>query len=196
MDNRIAQQINFILEIDKLKNILRQNKIADNSRPENTAEHSWHIAMMAIILAEYALPETDLLRAIQMLLIHDIVEIDAGDVFCYDTLALQGKSERERQAASRLFGLLPDDQGKFLLQLWLEFEETATPTAKYAAALDRLQPLFLNQKTYGGTWVKHDIKRSQVMQRVAAVQEGIPPLWSVVREIIETCVEAGYLKAV
>jgi putative hydrolase of HD superfamily len=195
MDNRLSQQINFILEIDKLKNILRQNKIADNSRQENTAEHSWHIAMMAITFAEYAAPETDLLRAIQMLLIHDIVEIDAGDVFCYDETANQGKHEKEMQAASRLFGLLPEDQSKPLLQLWLEFEETATPTAKYAAALDRLQPLFLNQQTQGGTWVKHGIKRSQVLQRVAPIQEGAPPLWSAVQEILETCIQAGYLKA-
>jgi putative hydrolase of HD superfamily len=196
MNHRIAQQIHFIVEIDKLKNILRQTNITDNSRAENSAEHSWHIALMATIFAEYAPPQTDILRAIQMLLIHDLVEIDAGDTFCYDIEANQDKHEREIQAAHRLFGLLPDDQGKALLNLWLEFEKTETPTAKYAAALDRLQPLFLNQQNRGGTWIKHGINSHQVMQRVAPIQEGVPSLWPAVQEVIESCIAAGYLKAV
>lgn len=191
-NNRLAQQIQFIIEIDKLKNILRQTLLTDESRRENSAEHSWHLAMMAIVLAEYA-PSTDidLLRVIKMLLIHDLVEIDADDTFCYDLQANQNKAAREVEAATRLFGMLP--QGVELRELWQEFEEKQTLEAQFAAALDRLQPLLHNQQTRGGTWRIHGISRDQVLQRMYPVKDGAPALWQLVEKAIEDAVAAGYL---
>ena len=193
MDSRLHQQMQFVIEIDKLKNVLRQTRLTDNSRQENSAEHSWHLAVMAIVLAEYAPPEVDLLRAIKMLLLHDLVEIDAGDTFCYDAAGNQDKAAREEKAAQRLFGSLPAEQGKQLWSLWAEFEATQTATAQFAAALDRLQPLLHNQQNQGGTWKLHNISKNQVMQRVAPVQK-IPELWSLVEQILAEGVAAGYLK--
>jgi putative hydrolases of HD superfamily len=190
---RLTQQIAFIIEIDRLKQILRQTYITDNSRPENTAEHSWHIALMATVLLEYAPPGTDLLQATKMLLIHDIVEIDAGDTFAFDEAGNLNKAEREELAADRIFGLLPADQGSELRSLWNEFEAQQTPTAQFAAALDRLQPLFLNQQNQGGTWRKYSITRDRVEARMRPVAVGAPELWAVVEAAIEECVAAGYL---
>ena len=191
--SRLTQQIAFIVEIDRLKQILRQTYISDQSRPENTAEHSWHIALMATVLMEYAPPGADLLRATKMLLIHDIVEIDAGDTFAFDEVGNQTKVEREEQAAERLFGLLPPDQNSELRSLWNEFEAQQTPTAQFAAALDRIQPLLLNQQNQGGTWRKFGIRRDRVIERMRSVEVGAPALWSMVEEAIEECVAAGYL---
>lgn len=192
--NRLAQQIQFIIEIDKLKQVLRQTLLTDGSRRENSAEHSWHLAMMAIVLAEYAPQGVDLMCAIKMLLLHDLVEIDAGDTFCYDVQGNESKAQREAQAALRLFGLLPADQGTALRSLWEEFEAQETPTAKFAAALDRIQPLLHNQQTQGGTWRIHAVTRDKVMKRVAPVETGAPELWVFVEQLIEDCVTAGYLK--
>ncbi|NJM69741.1 MAG: HD domain-containing protein [Scytonema sp. RU_4_4] len=194
--SRLTQQIQFIIEIDKLKQILRQTLLTDGSRQENSAEHSWHLAIMAVVLAEYAPEEVVLLRAIKMLLIHDLVEIDAGDTFCYDLQGNESKAQREAQAALRLFGLLPADQASELRLLWEEFEARETPTAKFAAALDRIQPLLHNQQTQGGTWRIHGITRDQVMKRVAPVETGAPQLWLFVQQLIEDCITAGYLKDV
>lgn len=194
-NNRLTQQIQFILEIDKLKHILRQTLLTDSSRRENTAEHSWHIAIMAIILSEYAPPETDISRAIKMLLIHDIVEIDAGDTFCYDIQANLNKAQREIEAANRIFGLLPNDLESELREIWEEFEQQNTPTAKFAAALDRIQPFLHNGQTKGGTWRLHNISREQVMKRMAPVEEGTPELWDTIQQMINDFAEAGYLKA-
>lgn len=191
--NRLSQQIAFIIEIDRLKQILRQTYLADRSRPENTAEHSWHIALMATLLIEYAPPEADLLHATKMLLIHDIVEIDAGDTFAFDEVGNQSKAEREEQAAERIFGLLPTDQGNELRSLWNEFEAQQTPTAQFAAALDRIQPFLLNQQNQGGTWRKYGIRRDRVIERMRPVELGTPALWSMVMEAIEEGVVAGYL---
>lgn len=194
MQNKLAQQIQFIIEIDKLKSILRQTLLTDESRRENSAEHSWHLAMMAIVLSEYAAAEdVDLLRVIKMLLIHDLVEIDAGDTFCYDVQANQNKAAREFQAANRLFGLLPESQGAELKSLWQEFEAQQTTEAQFAAALDRLQPLLHNQQTRGGTWRLHGITRNQVRQRMHPVKAGAPALWQLVEQVIEDAVTAGYL---
>ena len=193
MDSRLYQQIQFIIEIDKLKNILRQTRLTDNSRQENSAEHSWHLAIMAIVLAEYAPPNVDGLRAIKMLLIHDLVEIDAGDTFCYDVQGNFHKAVKEEKAATRLFGLLPPEQGKELQDIWQEFEAFETATARFAVALDRLQPLLQNQQNHGGTWRIHGITKNQVMQRMAPVKEVLPTLWLLVEEIIEDCIAAGYL---
>ncbi len=196
MPNRLHQQIQFILEIDRLKQILRQTLLTDSSRRENSAEHSWHLAMMAFVLAEYAPSGTDLLQAIKMLLIHDIVEIDAGDVSCYDVQSNLDKSEREQQAADRIFGLLPPDQAAELRALWDEFETRTTPTAQFAAALDRIQPILHNRQTQGHSWQIHGVKQAQVMQRLAPVETGAPQLWEYMQQLIDECIEAGYLTTV
>jgi putative hydrolases of HD superfamily len=193
-NNRLQQQIQFILEIDRLKQVLRQTLLTDNSRRENSAEHSWHLAIIAIVLAEYAPSGVDLSQAIKMLLIHDLVEIDAGDTFCYDLQGNESKAQREAQAALRLFGLLPADLETELRALWEEFEAQESPTAKFAAALDRIQPLLHNQQTQGGTWRIHGVRRDRVMKRVAPVETGAPELWSFVQQLIEDCVGAGYLQ--
>jgi putative hydrolase of HD superfamily len=192
--DRLAQQIEFILEIDRLKQILRQTLLTDGSRRENSAEHSWHIALMAVVLSEYAPVGTDLFRAVKMLLIHDLVEIDAGDTFCFDVQGNQNKAEREEQAADRLFGLLPPEQGQELRQLWDEFEAQATVTAQFAAALDRIQPLLHNRQTQGGTWRIHNITQDRVMKRMQPIAIGTPDLWEFVQQTIETCVAEGYLE--
>lgn len=196
MDSRLTQQLQFIIEIDQLKQVIRQTRLMDNSRSENSAEHSWHLAMMAIVLAEYApSADVDLLRAIKILLVHDLVEIDAGDTFCYDLVSYQDKAVREAAAAARLFGLLPEEQRVELLSLWQEFEAGETDTAKFAVALDRLQPLLHNQQTQGGTWRLHSISSDRVLERVRPIQQGIPSLWSIVQQVISDCVAAGYLKS-
>jgi len=192
--SRLTQQIQFIIEIDQLKQVLRQTLLNDGSRRENSAEHSWHLAMMVIVLAEYAPQGVTLLSAIKMVLVHDLVEIDAGDTFCYDVQGNESKAQREAQAALRLFGLLPADQASELRSLWEEFEAQQTPTAKFAAALDRIQPLLHNQQNRGGTWLIHGITRDQVMKRMAPVETGAPELWLFVQQVIEDCVAAGYLK--
>lgn len=193
-NHRLEQQIQFIVEIDKLKKILRQTTLTDGSRQENSAEHSWHLAMMVIVLADYAPVGTDLLRALKMVLVHDLVEIDAGDTFCFDLQGNQDKAEREAIAATRLFGLLPEDQGVELREIWQEFEAQHTPTARFAAALDRLQPLLQNQQTQGGTWRTHRITRDRVLWRVNPIQDGAPALWPFVLQVIDECVATGYLQ--
>lgn len=193
MNPRLQQQITFICEIDRLKTVLRQTWIMDSSRQENSAEHSWHLALMAIVLAEYAPEGVDLMRVIQQLLVHDLVEIDAGDTFCYDAAAHWDKAAREAQAADRIFGLLPPEQRDEVRALWEEFEAQATPTARFAAALDRLQPLLHNQQTAGGTWKQHGIHEGQVFHRMKQVAEGAPQLWPWVQQVIADCVEAGFI---
>jgi putative hydrolase of HD superfamily len=194
MNQRLQQQINFVIEIDRLKTVLRQTLLMDSSRQENSAEHSWHLALMALTLAEYAPAGADIQRAMHQVLIHDLVEIDAGDTFCYDQAAHQDKAEREQQAAERIFGLLPEPYNQNLRQLWDEFETQSTPTARFAAALDRLQPLLHNWQTQGGTWKQHNIHRDQVMQRIAPIETGAPELWPFVLELVQDCVQAGYLR--
>ena len=194
LTDRLVQQMQFVVEIDKLKQVLRQTLLTNGSRRENSAEHSWHIALMAIVLSEYAPEPIDLLHVMKLLLLHDLVEIDAGDTFCYDDQGNQSKEDRETQAADRLFGLLPPDQAIAFRELWDEFEAQTTPAAKFAAALDRLQPLLNNQQTAGHTWKLHDVTSDQVLQRMAPIQTGAPELWSVVQQVIDDCIAAGYLK--
>jgi putative hydrolases of HD superfamily len=183
--SRLEQQLTFILEIDKLKSVIRQTLLCDSSRRENSAEHSWHLAMMAMLLTEYAAGPVDVMHAMKMVLVHDIVEIDAGDVFAYDAAGNVGKVDREKLAAERIFGLLPDEQGRELRELWEEFEARATPEAKYANALDRLQPLLHNSRTQGGTWGIHKVNRKQVMWRMDPVREGMPEVWPMVLKIVD-----------
>lgn len=191
---RLAQQMQFVLEVDQLKRVLRQTLLTDGSRQENSAEHSWHIALMAIALIEYAPPGVDLLHVIRMLLLHDLVEIDAGDTFCYDVQGNASKAEREQQAADRLFGLLPPDQAGEFRAAWDEFEAQETPAARFAAALDRIQPLLNNWHTEGHTWQKHGVRRPQVMQRMQVIETVSPELWAYVQQILDDCVAAGYLQ--
>ena len=193
-DSRLSQQIQFIVEIDKLKGVLRQTLLTDSSRRENSAEHSWHLAMMAMLLSEYAPAPVNVLQVIKMLLIHDLVEIDAGDTFCYDVQGNLGKAEREKQAAARLFGQLPVEQGIELRSLWEEFEAQQTPEAQFATALDRLQPLLHNQQTAGGTWRIHGITLDKVIERMKPIKTGAPQIWLLVEQILEESVKAGYLK--
>jgi putative hydrolase of HD superfamily len=191
---RLTQQIQFVLEIDKLKRVLRQTLLTDSSRRENSAEHSWHLAMMAIALSEYAPVPVDLAHVIKLLLLHDLVEIDAGDTFCYDMQGNQDKAEREQMAADRLFGLLPADQAHDFRALWDEFEAAETPEAKFARALDCIQPLLHNWQTQGGTWRLHNVARSQVLQRMQPVKVVSPDLWHLVEQIIDEAIAAGHLQ--
>lgn len=194
-DTRLDQQLAFVIEIDRLKTIYRQTVlIADPSRYENDAEHSWHLAIMAALLLEHAAkPGLDLLRVIKMVLAHDIVEIDAGDTFCYDDEAHHDKAEREQKAADRIFALLPENQAREMRALWEEFEARETPEARYAAALDRLQPLLHNYNTQGAAWKKHHVRMEQVLSRNAHMRDGAPELWAYAEALIRDAVDKGYL---
>ena len=191
--DRLNRQIDFLLEIDQLKQVLRQSLLTGDRRRENDAEHSWHLCIMAVVLAEYAADEFDLLRTLKMLLIHDLVEIDAGDTFAYDTEAHADKEEREQKAAERIFKLLPSDQARELRDLWDEFELRQTPEARYAAALDRLQPMLLNFHTGGAGWRRHGIRKDQVIEYNRHMKDGAPALWTCARDMIERAVEEGIL---
>lgn len=191
--DRLSQQVAFIIEIDKLKSVLRQTLITDGSRRENSAEHSWHLAVMAPLLAEYAPEPVDVSRAIRMVLVHDIVEIDAGDTFAYDAHGNESKAERELQAAERIFGLLPEDQQREYRALWEEFEVRATADARFANALDRLQPLLNNYRTQGGTWRIHKLNRAQVIKRMEPVREFLPSVYPIVEEYLSDACARGWL---
>lgn len=178
--DRFERQLQFIIEVDKLKTVLRRTLLTDGSRRENSAEHSWHIALMAPLLAEYACEPVDVGRVMRMLLVHDIVEIDAGDTFAYDANGNADKEARERRAADRLYGLLPEDQARDLREAWQEFEAAESAEARFAHALDRLQPLLLNLHHQGGTWRTHGITREQVLERMRPIETTCPGLWSFV----------------
>jgi putative hydrolases of HD superfamily len=195
MDNeRLRQQLDFIVEIDKAKNIFRQTYLMDGKRFENDAEHSWHLGIMAFLLLEHAAePGLDVFRVVKMVLAHDLVEIDAGDTYCYDEEAGKDKAARELAAAERIFGLLPPDQGAELRALWDEFEATETPESRYAGALDRLQPLLHNYLTDGRAWRAHGISRAQVIARCHPIATGAPALWKYAEELIDSAVDKGYL---
>jgi putative hydrolase of HD superfamily len=193
--DRLQKQLRFLRELDKLKSVSRRTSLIDRSRLENSAEHSWHLGTMAVTLAEYAPAGTDIARAVEMLLVHDVVEIDAGDTFAFDTAAHVDKEEREALAANRLFGLLPDDDAHRLRALWDEFEEGETPTARFANALDRFQALLMNDAPGdGGTWRIHGVTRSQVLARMAPIEAGAPGLWPVVVDTVERAVRNGHVR--
>ncbi|HEX2466028.1 MAG TPA: HD domain-containing protein [Thermoanaerobaculia bacterium] len=193
--DRLGAQIQFILEIDKLKSVLRRTWILDRSRRENSAEHSWHLAVMAVLLAEYGPPGLDLTRVLKMVLVHDLVEIDAGDTFCYDQTAVLDQNERERRAADRLFALLPQDLAAELRGLWEEFDARASPDARFAAALDRLQPVLHNYTTGGGTWREHSVTRDQVVARNQPMGDGAPDLWEYAKSLIDDAVARGLIES-
>ncbi len=192
---RLEQQLAFSTELDKLKNILRQSLLMDASRRENSAEHSWHLATLAIVLVEHAAEPVDLTRVLKMLLVHDVVEIDAGDTFAYDTVNVATQHEREQRAADRIFGLLPAEQANELRSLWEEFEHRETAESKYANALDRLQPLMQNFYSGGLSWKKHGVTREQVLGRMEAVRIGLPQVWPTVMKIIDDACADGMVKA-
>ena len=191
MNDRLQQQIAFLLEIDKLKQIFRQTYLLDETRKENDAEHSWHFAMFAMILAEYAPEPMDVLKAIKMALVHDIVEIDAGDTYLYDEVGKADKAEREEKAADRIFAILPADQALELRALWDEFEAKETPEAKFAGAIDRFQPFLHNCNTKGRAWQEHGITADRVLESNSHVAVGAPVLWEQVNLLIDEMVAQG-----
>lgn len=189
--DRLARQMRFALEIDKLKNVLRRTYVTESGRAENSAEHSWHIVLMAVALSEHSnFPRLDVLRVIKMLLIHDVVEIDAGDTFGYDTAGHADKREREVKAAERIFGLLPPDQATDFRALWEEFEASETPEAKFALAMDRVQAVMLNIAADGGAWKEHGISVERILERNAAIGEGAPSVWDAIKLEIEAVMGA------
>lgn len=193
-DPRFIQQMTFLLELDKLKNIYRQTLVLHEDRAENDAEHSFHLAIMASVLAEHAAEPVDVLRTMQMVLIHDVVEIDAGDTYCYDAEGYRDKAEREKKAADRLFSLLPEDQAARYRGLWEEFEARRTPEARFANALDRIQPMVLNFQKGGISWKKHGITTRQVQERnVAVTTDGSPAIGELANAIIRAAQDAGML---
>lgn len=193
MNERLEKQKEFILEIDKAKNIFRQTHLSGHGRRENDAEHSWHMALMAFLLMEHANEEVDILRVIKMILIHDLVEIDAGDTYAYDVTGNQTKRAREEAAADRIFGMLPKDQEHELRRLWEEFEENETPEAMYAHVMDNFQPLMLNDSNDGGDWKKRGIKKSQVLKRNEKTADGSKAIWECMELMINKNVEDGNL---
>jgi len=194
MNDKLKGQLDFLIEADKMKSILRQTLLIDKSRCENDAEHSWHIALMAMTLAEYAPFEINLDRVIRMALVHDLVEIYAGDTFAYDTAGYQSKDERENEAADKLFSLLPVEQGCVYRTLWEEFDAMQTPDAIYASAIDRLQPFINNSLTDGHTWVQHGVTVDQIYKRMAIVKEALPALWEFIENVIDENLKSGRIK--
>ncbi len=190
---RLEQQIQFIREIDKVKNIYRQTYLADGQRKENDAEHSWHIALMAVLLKEYV-PEADITKVMIMVLIHDLVEIDAGDTYAYDPVGAETKREREVQAAERIFGILPTDQEGFYRELWEEFEDYKSPEAKYAHLLDNLQPLILNDAAEGKSWAEHEVKKSQIYKRNEKIEDTSLKIWRYIQDVVDRHIQQGNIK--
>ncbi|RPK29609.1 HD domain-containing protein [Paenibacillus xylanexedens] len=193
MSESLQDQIQFLIEIDKLKTIERKTRIMHGVRLENDAEHSWHLAMMALVLQSHANKDVDMLKVIKMLLVHDLVEIDAGDTFAYDTVGHTDKYDRELKAAHRLFGMLPKAQAEELLQLWLEFEAKQTPEAQFASSLDRLQPIIHNHQNEGDTWQKYNITSDQVLNRNREIANGSETLWEYAQQLIQKSVDQGIL---
>lgn len=195
--SRLEQQLEFLRVVDALKRVDRMTRLiqrsGETSRRENSAEHSWHLALMAMMLIEHANEPVDLARVLQMILVHDIVEIDAGDTFVYDAAAMIGKAEREQQAAERIFGMLPDDQKAEILALWHEFEARETPEAKYASALDRLAGMLPNAANNGGTWNEHQVTVEQVTRRNESIATGSDVLWDHARQWIHAVHAAGLI---
>lgn len=191
MDGRLSRQLAFIVELDKLKQVLRRTSLIGESRAENSAEHSWHLGVMAAVLAEHAPEPVDMERTVAMLLVHDVVEIDAGDTFAFDVAANADKEEREQRAADRLFGLLPADQTALVRSLWDEFEEGRTPEARFANALDRFHALLQNVHNGGGTWKQHGITPERILVRMEPIREGAPGLWPYVLQVVAEVAEGG-----
>ena len=195
MDERLKRQLDFALEIDKEKNILRQTHLSEHGRRENDAEHAWHMAIMAYLFIEHSNESVDIAKVMLMCLIHDIVEIDAGDTYAYDEEGKKTQAARERKAADRIYGMLPEEQGKKMYDLWLEFEAQETPEAKFARTMDNIQPMMLNAATDGKAWVEHSVQLSQILGRNAHTAEGSETLWEYAREnFIQPHLDAGHIR--
>ncbi len=192
--NGLLKQIEFIKEIDKIKYIQRRTCLLNSDRPENDAEHSWHLALMAIALSEHANKPVDILKVIKMVLIHDIVEIDSGDVFVYDKSKSHKNTEEEFAAAKRIFGLLPENQAKELIDLWKEFEDGETDDAKFAKSLDKLEPLLQNFSNNGGTWDKYNVTYNEVYTQKKSINKGSDTLWEYAENLLNESVDKGILK--
>lgn len=194
LSDKLLQQIEFIKEIDKIKYIQRRTKLFNSDRPENDAEHSWHLALMAIVLLEHANQSVDLLKVVKMVLIHDIVEIDAGDTFIYDTGKNHTNTSAERLAAQRIFGILPGQQAEELIAIWEEFEAGQTPEAQFARAMDRLEPLLQNSSNNGGTWNEPGVNYEKVYEKKSVIKDGSAVLWEYAEKLIDAGVARGILK--
>ena len=194
MDNRLQQQLAFLVEIDRMKNVMRQTLLADSSRRESDAEHSFSLAMFAMLLAAHAEEEIDRSRVIRMVLVHDLIEIYAGDTFCYDQKGNEDKQAREKEAADKLYAMLPEDQAAEYRALWEEFDRMDTPDSRYAAALDRIQPMLNNYLTNGHTWKLGNVTSEQVYKRMEPIRNGLPKAWPIVEWIINTSIEKGFLQ--
>ena len=194
LDDRLGQQLRFLLEADRLKTVIRGNRIADGSRRENTAEHSWHLAMFALVLSEYAVGTVDVWRVVKMLLLHDLVEIESGDTPLFDTAGAHDQAEREQRAADLIFGMLPADQGGPMRALWEEFEAAETADARFAKALDRLQPILLNHVVGGGTWIDYDVDERRERAMTERIALGAPTLWAAAETIFADAVANGWLR--
>lgn len=194
MDNRIDKQLAFSLEIDKLKNIFRQTHLSNNGRKENDAEHSWHMAIMAYVLKEYANERINIAKVMLMCLIHDIVEIDAGDTYAYDTESLKTQKTRENIAKERIFSILPEEQAREFIEIFDEFENCETPESKFAHAMDNIQPLILNDSNNGGDWQEHNVTMEQIYGRQIKTKLGSERLFEVTDDIIKNNVRKGNLK--
>jgi len=192
--NDLASQVSFIKEIDKLKYIQRKTRLFNSDRHENDAEHSWHLAMMAIVLAGHANQAVDLLKVLKMVLIHDIVEIDAGDTFIYDSSKNHSNTVEELLAAKRIFGLLPEKQAAEFIAIWIEFEEGITPEAKFARSMDRFEPLLQNTSNNGGTWAEYNVGYQQVYDKKMVIKDGSAVVWDYAENLIEDSVKKGILK--
>ncbi|WP_066835446.1 HD domain-containing protein [Rufibacter ruber] len=190
----LLQQMAFIHEVDKLKYITRKTRLFNSDRHENDAEHSWHLMVMALVLAQHANEPVDILKVLKMLLIHDLVEIDAGDTFLFDTVLNHTNTETERKAAERIFGLLPEAQAGEFIDVWEEFEAGQTPEARYAQAVDRLEPILQNISNGGGTWKEHSIPYEKVIQKTQHIQNGSAALWDFAKALIDRTAEAGILR--
>ncbi|EIA1590181.1 HD domain-containing protein [Vibrio parahaemolyticus] len=194
--DRLEKQLALLIELDKLKSVLRRTRVKSaEGRLENNGEHSWHVALMAVLMEEHANAPVDICRVMKMLLIHDVVEIDAGDTFVYDTAASKEQAEKEIKAAERLFGMLPTDQGQELLALWQEFEAAQSDDAKYAKALDRLIPMLLNYHNNGQSWKENSVTREQALTINKRIEFGSVTLWDKAKELIEEATEKGWLKS-
>lgn len=193
-ENRLIKQLAFIKEIDKLKYIVRKTRLFNSDRHENDAEHSWHLAMMALVLVEHSNEEVDILRVLKMLLIHDIVEIDAGDTFLFDSAKDHINSDEELVAAERIFGLLPDEQRDEFICIWREFEAGETADAKFAKSMDRFEPVLQNLSNGGGTWAEFNVPQEKVMQKISPIKPGSQRLWDYTEEAIEKGLNDGSLK--
>lgn len=191
--DRMKQQIAFLMEIDKVKNIFRQTYLADGKRKENDAEHSWHLAIAAFLLKEYVAEDVDVMKVMIMVLIHDLVEIDAGDTYAYDAEGAKTKRAREVTAADRIFGMLPEDQGGYFRELWDEFEAYESDDAKFAHLLDNFQPLLLNHESNGKSWTEHHVKKSQIYKRNEKIKETSPEVWEWMKQIVEEHIVLGHV---